>query len=205
MIIKYKIFTDKYFRENKAHFNKLKQRNCEDSFEIWRATKRELDEEYKDFLDVITRIGKNRLDKKEQKETLKDLRKSIKGFSMGVYSYEEKTKNFLNCYLGRDEYRDEPAKELYNSIIEKQFWTIYISFFIRLHNSIKHSGVFKILAFDIKEKGKDFYIINFSIKEKERWIGRSLDGADIIHYFKKAMSYLNDIDIEIFHYIVRRS
>lgn len=205
MIIKYKTFNEKYFRKNKAHFNKLKQRNCENSFEIWRATKRELDEEYKDFLDVITKIGKNKLDKKEQKETLKGLRRSIKGFSMGVYSYKEKIKNFLNCYLGKNEYRDEPAKELYNLVIEKQFWTIYINFFIKLHNSIKHSGVFKILAFDIKEKGKDFYIINFSIKEEERWIGTSLDGADIVHYFKKAMSYLNDIDTEIFHYMVRRS
>jgi len=205
MIIKYKVFTEKYFRKNKAHFNKLKRRNCENSFGIWRATKKELDEEYKDFLGIIKKMGKNRLNKKEQKEILKDLRKSIKSFSMAVYSYKEKTKNFLNCYLGKNEYRDRLAKELYNLIIEKHFWTIYISFFIKLHNSIKHSGIFKILAFDIKNRGKNFYIINFSIKKSERWMGRLLDGADIIHYFKKAMSYLNDIDREIFHYMVRRS
>jgi len=100
MIIKHKIFDEKYFRKNKTHFNKLKQRGCENCFEIWRATKRELNEEYKNFLDIITRMSKNELAKEEQEEILKDLRKSIKGFSMAVYSYKEKTKNFLNCYLG---------------------------------------------------------------------------------------------------------
>lgn len=203
-IIKHKIFDDKYFRSNSSHFNKLKKRNCEKAFEIWRGAKKELDGEYKDFISVIKKLGSvHSPSKLRQQKLLKELRRSLKVFSMAVYACKEKAKNFLNCYISAD--KDELSETLYDSIIEKLFWTTYIRFFIKLHTSTKHSGIFKILAFDFKEGGKDFYIINFSIKEKEGCIGLLLDGADIVYYAKKAMSYINDAEEQIFHYMVRRS
>jgi hypothetical protein len=206
MIRKDPIFNEDYFRGNKGHFVKIKRRNCEENFEIWRATKKELDLEYQDFLKIVKFVKKDKLSKKQQAKSLKDLRKIIKSFSLAVYAYKEKTKNFLTAYLSKQEYRDELANNLYNLIIEKHFYTAYISFFIRLHNSMKHSGNFRILAFNnTKDNSKDFYVVNFSIKKEEKWIGILLDAPDIISYFKKANEYLNDIDNIIFHYMVRRS
>jgi len=206
MIRKDPVFNEEYFRSDKGHFVKIEKRNCKENFEIWRATKKELDFEYQDFLKVIKLIKKDKLSKKQQGKSLKELRKIIKSYSLAVYAYKEKTKNFLSAYLPELQHRDELSNSLFDSIIEKHFYTTYISFFIKLHNSIKHSGNFRILAFNnAKDNSKDFYVHNFSIKDKEKWIGVLLDAPDIINYFKKANEYLNDIDNIVFHYMVRRS
>ncbi len=209
-IIKHKLFDEKYFRSDKAHFNKLKVRNCEKAFEIWRATKLDLNEEFRIFTRIIKKIKRSksiheiRDEKKReiQNRSLRELRKSIKDFGAAIYSYKEKTDQFLKNYLNLS---DKLDNDLHDSIIKNLFWLLPFRLFIGLNTSSKHSGAFQLLAFDIKDKGKDFYIINISEKKDEESIGRLFDGADLVYLAERAIRYINDCEYDIFHHMVRRS
>lgn len=203
VIIKHQKFTDKYILRNKGHAKKIENRKCVRYFSLWRKSKKDLDDSYNELDRVLQSINLMKRPRKEtQKKLLRELNRGFKSFSMDLYSYKNKILDFLKNYL----HKDPINEELFRSV-ENLFFSLPASFFIKLHNSYKHSGSFYILAFKgISSKASiDFYIINKSTKEEENYIGALLNGGDLVNYLRRVKKYTHDMEDDIFHNIVTRA